>query len=269
MEVEEAMLFRAPPGLPDPLIEEARIRESMLGCQTDVTAKAERLHPRYKQMKDERAFEGIVSDKSSSEVGDQKILSILSWNAGPKRGKVTHSMVEVLPCDHVQEAQTVCHEIITNAEQRFHIHQGADQLILFHKNTFKLDGVKIQEEFSGTSKRDSFWPEIRLGQVKDQEMAEGGEQHVHSRLCTLEQHDSEEARHCKATFGPARTSRREKPCRRSLQATPTLAAYRERGKAKVSSIEEVWEETLLIRPQDLGEMEGIRRLLRLHANKER
>ena len=42
--------FRAPPGLPDPLIGETRIRE-VVGCQTDVSAKAEnRLHPRYKQM---------------------------------------------------------------------------------------------------------------------------------------------------------------------------------------------------------------------------
>ena len=50
--------FKAPPGLPDPLIEETRIRPSRFGCQTDVTAKAEtRLHPRYKQMKDARPFE--------------------------------------------------------------------------------------------------------------------------------------------------------------------------------------------------------------------
>ena len=68
----EVMQFRAPPGLPDPPIEETRIRESMLGCQTDVTAKAEsRLHPRYKQMKDARPFEAIVGEKSSSELSDR------------------------------------------------------------------------------------------------------------------------------------------------------------------------------------------------------
>ena len=89
-----ANLVGTPPGLLDPLIEETRIWESMLGCQTDVTAKAEgRLHPRYKQMKDERPFEGTVSDKSSHDLSDQKRLSILSWNAGPMREEVTNSMV--------------------------------------------------------------------------------------------------------------------------------------------------------------------------------
>ena len=34
------------------------------------------------------------------------------------------------------------------------------------------------------------------------------------------------------------------------------ATYRERGKAKVSSIEETWEETLLIPPLDLVPMWG-------------
>ena len=54
--------FWAPPGLLDPLIEETRIRE-VVGCQTDVTAKAENcVHP-YKQMKDARPFEGIITDK--------------------------------------------------------------------------------------------------------------------------------------------------------------------------------------------------------------
>ena len=49
-EDEGSAPFRAPPGLPDPLIGETRIRE-VVGCQTDGTAKAEnRLHPRYKQM---------------------------------------------------------------------------------------------------------------------------------------------------------------------------------------------------------------------------
>ena len=49
----------------------------------------------------------------------------------------------------VQEAQAHCHEIITSAEQQFHIHQGAGQLILYNKSTFELEGVKIQEEIQG------------------------------------------------------------------------------------------------------------------------
>ena len=46
-EVEEVKPFRGLFRLSDPLTEETRIRESMFGCQTDVTAKAEsRLHAR-------------------------------------------------------------------------------------------------------------------------------------------------------------------------------------------------------------------------------
>ena len=65
-----------PPGLPDAWIEETRIRE-VVGCQTDVSAKAEkRLQPRYKQIKDAMRFEGIITDKNSSELRGQKRLSI-------------------------------------------------------------------------------------------------------------------------------------------------------------------------------------------------
>ena len=49
------------------------------------------------------------------------------------------------------------------------------------------------------------------------------------------------------------------------------SAYRDRGKARVSSIEETWEKTLLIPPPDVVPMvpdQGIRRLLRFHNNKE-
>ena len=43
----------------------------------------------------------------------------------------------------VQEAQTHYHEIITGAEQEFHIYQGAGQLIFCDKNTFEPEGVKV------------------------------------------------------------------------------------------------------------------------------
>ena len=49
------------------------------------------------------------------------------------------------------------------------------------------------------------------------------------------------------------------------------SAYRDRGKAGVSSIEETWETTPLIPPPDVVPMvpdEGIRRLLWFHKNKE-
>ena len=82
--------------------------------------------------------------------------------------------------------------------------------------------MKIQEEILGHVEARLLWPETPLGQVKVQEVAEGGEQHVHSRLRAPEQQDSEEARRCKATIGPAWESRREKALQTSLQATPTL-----------------------------------------------
>ena len=150
-EEEGTAPFIAPPGLPDPLIEETRIGE-VVGCQTDATAKAEnRLHSRCKQIKDARPFEVIITDKNSSELSGQKRLSILSWNAGPKRGEVTSSTVGSFHVIMVQEAQTHCNEIRTSAEKEFHIYQGAGQLTLHNKSSFEIDGVKIQEEIQGTS----------------------------------------------------------------------------------------------------------------------
>ena len=78
-------------------------------------------------------------------------LDFLSWNAGPKRGEVTRSMVGSFHVIVVQEAQSHHHEIVTGAEQQFHIYQGAGQLILYNKSTFEAEGVKIQEEIQGTS----------------------------------------------------------------------------------------------------------------------
>ena len=54
------------------------------------------------------------------------------------------------------EAESHFQEIATTAEQQFHVHQGADQLILFHKNTFEPDGVKTVEVIPGTSTQVSF-----------------------------------------------------------------------------------------------------------------
>ena len=61
-----------------------------------------------------------------------------------------------LPTFFVHEAESHDHEIVTRAEQQFHIYQGADQLILCHKSIFEPDGAKIEEEIPGTSKHDSF-----------------------------------------------------------------------------------------------------------------
>ena len=107
-------------------------------------------------MKDARPFEGIVSDKRRSDLSDQTRLSILSWNVGPMGETVADSVEGSFHVIMVQEAETVCHEIITNAEQRFHIYQGADQLILYHAVAFVPVGVKMHQENPRTSKQDSF-----------------------------------------------------------------------------------------------------------------
>ena len=70
-------------------------------------------------MKDARLFEGIITDKNSSELSGQKRLSISSWNSGPKRGEVTSNMVRSFHVIMVQEAETHYHESITGAEQQF------------------------------------------------------------------------------------------------------------------------------------------------------
>ena len=92
-----------------------------MGGGTDETAKAEnRLHPRCKQMKDARPFEGINTDKNSSELKWQETtLDFSSWNAGPKRGDVTSSMVGSFHVIMVQEAETHHDEFNTGAEQQF------------------------------------------------------------------------------------------------------------------------------------------------------
>ena len=219
----------------------------MHGCQTNVTAKAEsRLHPRYKQMKDTRPFDGIVSAKSSDELCDQTRLSILSLNAGPKGGQVDNSVVGSFHVILVQEAESHCREIVTRTEQQLHVYQGADQLILFHKNTFEPEGAKIQEEILGTSKHDSFGLKYLLVRSKIQEAAQAWRQHVRSRL--LSNTTAKRRDVSKQLLGQLRTV--------IIAGDVNTSAYREHGKAKVSSIEETWEETLLIFPPDVVPMWG-------------
>ena len=88
-------------------------------------------------MKDARPCEGIVSVKISDELSDHKRLSILSWNARPKRGTVANGTVGSFHVILVQEVETQHRDIAISAEQQFHVHQGAGQLILCIKNTFE------------------------------------------------------------------------------------------------------------------------------------
>ena len=85
--------------------------------------------------------DGIVSDARNDELKNQMRLSILSCNAGPKRGDVTGSIMRAFHVIVIQEAGTRHHEIAKTAEQQFHIYQGADQLILFHTHTISSPKV--------------------------------------------------------------------------------------------------------------------------------
>ena len=90
--------------------------------------------PKLKQMKCVRNFEGNADCKSG--LNKQMRLSILSWNAGTKRGEVTKSMIGSFHVVIIQEAETHCKDIRTSAEQQFYIYQGADQFVLCCESTF-------------------------------------------------------------------------------------------------------------------------------------
>ena len=139
--------FRPTPGLPDP---PARSQAPFGSVQAEG-----RLLPRLLQMKGVRPFDGTVSDKSSDELECQKRLSLLCWNAGPRRGRVTSRILGPFHVTMVQEVETNCTVIAKAAEQLCHVLKGADQLTLFHKNTFEPGGVMKYGEIPGASKHDS------------------------------------------------------------------------------------------------------------------
>ena len=99
-EVEEVKLFRAPPSLLDPLIEETKLRESGLGCQIDVTATVgSRLHPRYQQVKEARPAEGIVNVKISDELSDHNAPLNPKLERGTKERQSCKQRCGVFPRD--------------------------------------------------------------------------------------------------------------------------------------------------------------------------
>ena len=70
---------------------------------------------------------------------------------GLKRGRVTNSVVESHHVILLQEAKSHFHEIPEIAAEQFHTYQDADQLILYHNNTFELEW----REDPGSSNQDS------------------------------------------------------------------------------------------------------------------
>ena len=199
-------------------------------------------------------FEGIITDKNSSELSGQKRLSILSWNAGPKRGEVSSRMVGCCHVIMVQEALTHDHEIITGAEQQFHIYQGAGQLLFCHKSTFEPEGVKIQEEIQGRSIYDPFGLKYFLFKARLRRPPKEGNSMYTAVSAYLSNTTAKWRDVAKQLSGQLRKVAVENNDADIIAGDFNSSAYRDRGKVGVSSIEETWEKTLLIPPPDVVPM---------------
>ena len=72
-----------------------------------------------------------------------------------KRGKVTECVLGSFCVILLQEAESHVEETMRIATERFHVQGGADQLILFQRNTFLLGGLVIEREVAGFSPQDT------------------------------------------------------------------------------------------------------------------
>ena len=131
---------------------------------------------------------------------DQTRLSMLSWNAGLKKGKVTNTVVGSYHTLRLQESESDFDGIAEIAAEQFHINRSADQLILFHEKTFEPGGVTTEGEIPGTSKQASFSLKCLMVKVCVKAATQAQKNDVHSCLFSPEQRD--EARHRKTTSGP-------------------------------------------------------------------
>ena len=68
-----------------------------------------------------------------------------------KRVKVTECVLCSVHVMLVQEAESHVEEMMRIATERFHVQSGADQLILFHRNTILLGGFAIERGVAGFS----------------------------------------------------------------------------------------------------------------------
>ena len=80
------------PGLPDFLPVRGVETEARVVQRGETANAGSRLRPRYKEMKDMRLFEDIVSEDVSDKLSDRALV-FFSWNARSKRGKGTHCAV--------------------------------------------------------------------------------------------------------------------------------------------------------------------------------
>ena len=106
-EEEEGMLTWAPPGLVDPV-----------GVHMKISGRLRRSYLK----KQARGWERGGSTRLS------------------RKGKVTNSVVGSHHVTLLQEAESHL-EIANIATEQFRVYHGADQLFLFHKNTFEPGGV--------------------------------------------------------------------------------------------------------------------------------
>ena len=156
-----------------------------------MTAKAgSHTHPRYKQVKDTRQSDGIVSAERSGELSDQKRLQ--SWSAGQKIGKLTNSMVGSFHVILVQEAESHFHETVASAP--------AHPVSQRH---FRASWCEDRRSDPGHVKARFFRLDMHDGQVEVEKVARTREQHVLSRLRAREQHHGEETRRCRGISGSA------------------------------------------------------------------
>ena len=162
----------------------------------------------------------------------------------------------------VQEAQTHYHEIITSADQQFHIYQGAGQLIFYNKDL----------EFVGEDpRRNPGHVDVRLLRPKTsfrRPPKEGNRTYtaVSAYLSNTTAKRRDVAKQLLGQFTKVAVENDADIIAGDFKSS----AYRDRGKAGVSSFEETWETTPLIPPPDVVPTvpdQGIRRLLWFHQNK--
>ena len=85
-------------------------------------------------MNDIRPYEGIIAEQLGERLSDQTRLSIFELECRTEEVGSHHVIL-------LQEAESHFHEIAETAAEHVHLDQDADQVILFHRHTFELDGV--------------------------------------------------------------------------------------------------------------------------------
>ena len=143
----------------------------------------------------------------------------------------------------IQEAETHESELRKSAEQQFNNTLGADQLIQRNKSTFEPNEGKIQK------------PEVPRGEG---EFQEAPKQDINTLTVVSTHLSNTTAKRrdvAKGLMGQLRKVAEEN-CADIMAGDFNSSAYRERGKAGVSFIEETWEETLLLPPPGVVPMWG-------------